>query len=57
MWFSGVSEEIDNRERLINLIKSYDCQADLLEMTNADLQDHLYDHQFDYDDGEWPEDP
>ena len=56
MWFRYQSE-IETREQLIKLLKAYDCRADFTKMTNIDLKDHLYDHQFDSHMGEWPEDP
>jgi hypothetical protein len=56
MWFAANTVQ-EERYNLTQLLKAYDCQADLHSMTNRQLQDHVYEHQFDADAGEWPEDP
>jgi hypothetical protein len=56
MWYVADSAQ-EKWSNLAKLLKAYDCKADLHSMTPAQLQDHLYEHQFDADSGEWPEDP
>jgi hypothetical protein len=48
----------DKRPNLRKLLLAYGCdKMDLAAMTTEELQNHLYEHQFETISGEWPEDP